>query len=107
MSNVTSVFVLIGDSEDGFAEDVAPKVAEAITEFIPEVGALPVISTGRDGWERLQGGNKPGGGAAIWFAWNYARPHELEEHLQAKGFENITVWSQEELYRFAPRVTSW
>lgn len=107
MSSVTSMFVMVGDSTDGLAEEVAPKVADAIAAFIPEAGPIPVISTARDDWHLLQGGNKGAGGAVIWLAWNYARPVELEDHLAAQGFENITVWSQHELGGDVPRVRSW
>lgn len=111
MSNVTDVFVLIGDSRDGLAEEVAPKVAEAIAEFVDGVSTdVPVISTNRDDWHLLQGGRKGAGGAAIWFGWNYGHPDQLEEHLKAAGFEHITVWSQREIEGtdgVRPRVTSW
>ncbi|TGB13857.1 hypothetical protein [Streptomyces sp. MZ04] len=114
MSSVTSVFVVVGDSGDGAAEEVAPKVAEAVAEVIRETAVnpdaaahLPVISNSGDGDHPLQGGSKPGGGAVIWFAWNYGRPVDLEQRLQERGFENITVWSQHELHGSRPRVTSW
>jgi hypothetical protein len=114
MSSVTSMFAIIGDSEDGLAEDVAPKVAEAIAEFVVELSGNipvpPVISVNRDGWDTLQGGIKPGGGAVIWFSWNFARPVELEAHLKERGFTHITLWSQHEFEGpdgIAPRVASW
>jgi hypothetical protein len=114
MSSVTSVFVLVGDSHGGLAEEVAPKVAEVVAEVIRETAAnpdaatrLPVISNSEDACHPLQGGSKPGGGAVIWFAWNYAHPVGLEQRLQERGFENITVWSQQESNGAAPRVTSW
>ncbi|KOT94490.1 hypothetical protein ADK70_12485 [Streptomyces rimosus subsp. pseudoverticillatus] len=107
MSSVTHMFIIVGDTADDAAEDVAPRVADAIAAFIPEAGALPVISNQHDAWESLQGGTKPGGGAVIWVAWNYARPRDLESHLREQGFENITVWSQHELQGLPPRVTSW
>lgn len=110
MSSVTSVFVVIGDSKDGLAEDIAPRVAAAIAEFVVElsgnVPVPPVISSGRDDWDSLQGGVKPAGGAVIWFGWNYGRPSDLEEHLKGLGFQRVTVWSQDESGG-APRVTSW
>lgn len=121
MSSVTDMFVIVGDSEDGDAEDIAPKVAEAITDFIhgekvsipaiaPKPDDTPVISLKRDDWNSLQGGSKVAGSAVIWFGWNYARPEELEAHLKAEGFKHVTVWSHHE---FAgqdgepPRVVSW
>jgi hypothetical protein len=114
MSSVTSVFVLVGDSVDGPAEEVAPKVAAVVAEVIRETAVnpdaaarLPVISNSEGGCHPLQGGSKPGGGAVIWFAWNYARPADLEQRLQERGFENIAVWSQHELRGSRPRVTSW
>jgi hypothetical protein len=114
MSSVTSVFVVVGDSDGGLAEEVAPKVAEVVAEVIREAAVkpdaairLPVIANSEDACHPLQGGSKPGSGAAIWFAWNYARPIDLEQRLQERGFENITVWSQQELNGAAPRVTSW
>lgn len=117
MSSVTSVFVVVGDSTNGAAEEVAPKVAEVVAEVIRETAAnpdaaahLPVISNSEDECHPLQGGSKPGGGAVIWFAWNYAHPIDLEQRLQERGFENITVWSQHESAGMdgeGPRVTSW
>lgn len=114
MSSVTSVFVVVGDSAGGLAEDVAPKVAEVIAEVIRETAVnpnaavhLPVISNSGDELSPLQGGNKIGGGAVVWFGWNFARPADLEERLRERGFENITVWSQHEMGGLAPRVTSW
>jgi|GEM_PF-6224396 len=108
MSSVTSVFVVVGDGRDGLAEEVAPKVAEAIAAFIAELaGRVPVISIELDGWPQLQGGIKGAGGAVIWFGWNYGQPEKLEAHLQALDFEHITVWSQQELNGSTPRVTSW
>lgn len=113
MSSVTSVFVVIGDSTGGFAEEIAAKVAEVVAEVIrgtamnPDAAAhLPVIANNEDECHPLQGGSKPGGGAALWFAWNYAHPVDLEERLRERGFENITVWSQHE-GDLRPRVTSW
>jgi hypothetical protein len=113
MSSVTSVFVVVGDGVDGLAEEIAPKVVEIVAEVIRETAVnpdaakhLPVISNSEDACHPLQGGSKPGGGAAIWFAWNYARPADLEERLRERGFENITVWSQHE-GDLRPRVTSW
>lgn len=124
MSNVTDMFVIVGDTDDGpdewaSAEDIAPKVAEIIRQFIyyadPDDadqtrGEVPVISCARDEWHQLQGGSKPGGSAVIWFAWNYARPQELEERLKAEGFKHITVWSHHEfagMDGIPPRVVSW
>src|ERR1700754_2468114 len=114
MSSVTSVFVVVGDSAGGLAEEVAPKVAEVVAEVIrgtaanPDAAAhLPVISNSEDDCHPLQGGSKPGGGAVIWFAWNYARLADLEQRLKECGFQNITVWSQHEMDGPVPRVTSW
>jgi hypothetical protein len=111
MSNVTDVFVLIGDSRDGLAEEVAPKVAEAIAEFVDGINAdTPIISINRDDWGSLQGGRKGAGGAAIWFGWNYGHPAELVSHLEAAGFTHITVWSQRETDGcdgVPPTVVSW
>lgn len=114
MSNVTDMFVIIGDSDGPTgrigAEDIAPKVAEAIRAFIELNNPLPVISCERDDWDSLQGSNKAAGGAAIWFGWNYARPQELEEHLKGLGFKHITIWSHHEFAGrdgIAPRVVSW
>lgn len=114
MSSVSGVFVVVGDSPAGLAEDVAPKVAEVIAEVIRETAAnpeaavaVPAISLNHSDADSLQGGNKIGGGAVIWFGWNFARPADLEERLRQRGFENITVWSQHEMGGLAPRVTSW
>ena len=114
MSSVTSVFVVVGDSDGGLAEEVAPKVAEVAAEVIRETAMnpdaathLPVISNSEDACHPLQGGSKPGGGAVIWFAWNHARPVDLEQRLRERGFENITVWSQHEADGPTPRVTNW
>ncbi|MFD9069164.1 hypothetical protein [Streptomyces lasiicapitis] len=114
MSSVTSVFVVVGDSGGELAEEIAPKVAEVAAEVIRETAVnpdaaarLPVISNSEDGCHPLQGGSKAGSGAVIWFAWNYGRPIDLEKRLQERGFENITVWSQQELNGATPRVTSW
>lgn len=111
MSNVTDVFVIVGDSRDGLAEEVAPKVAEAIAEFVDGVNTdVPVISIDRDGWEHLQGGRKAAGGAVIWFGWNYGHPDQLVEHLKAAGFKHITLWSQHETDGcdgVPPTVVSW
>lgn len=117
MSNVTSVFVVIGDSTNGSAEEVAPKVAEVVAEVIQETAVnpdaakhLPVISNSEDECHPLQGGSKPGGGAVIWFAWNYAQPAELVERLKAAGFKHITVWWHHEsagMDGVPPTVASW
>lgn len=108
MSSVTDMFVLIADSEAGRAEAIAPKVAEAITELDDwRLARLPVISLNRDDWSDLQGGNKVAGSAVIWFGWNYAQPDELIEHLKAKGFKHITVWSHHEFSDDEPKVVSW
>lgn len=120
MSNVTDLFVIIGDSgvrEGATAADIAPQVAEIVWSFIRSVSEdddtpprVPVISTARDDWHLLQGGPKPAGGAVIWAGWNYARPHELEERLRAAGFKNITVWTHNEhdmMDGLPPRVVSW
>ncbi|MFF8299569.1 hypothetical protein ACF07M_29975 [Streptomyces globisporus] len=107
MSNVTSVVIVVGDSAAGTAEEVAPKVAEAVGVFVPDLaGGLPVISTARDDWHLLQGGSKPGDGAIIWFGWNYANPADLEAHLKGQGFEGVTLWTQDEQGGM-PRVSSW
>ncbi|WP_392971139.1 hypothetical protein [Streptomyces sp. LN245] len=120
MSNVTDLFVIIGDSgtrEDATAAAIAPRVAEIVWEFIrsssesPDASPqVPVISTARDDSHLLQGGPKPAGGAVIWAGWNYARPTELEERLKAEGFRNITVWTHNEhdmMDGLPPRVVSW
>lgn len=122
MSNVTDMFVIIGDSDGPTgritAEGIAPKVAEIIRGFIYQadpadadqtLGRVPVISCNRDDWSSLQGGPKVAGSAVIWFAWNYARPQELEERLKAEGFKHITVWSHHEfagMDGIPPRVVS-
>lgn len=123
MSNVTDMFVIIGDSDGPtggvLAEDIAPKVAEIIRGFIysadpndadQTLGSVPVISCNRDDWSDLQGGYKVAGSAVIWFAWNYARPQELEDRLKTEGFKHITMWSQREtdgLDGIPPKVVSW
>ena len=111
MSNVTDVFVLIGDSRDGLANEIAPKVAEAIAEFVDGIDSeLPVISEDRNDLRSLQGGRKGAGGAAIWFGWNYGHPNQLVKHLKASGFTHITVWSQRETDGcdgIPPTVVSW
>jgi hypothetical protein len=122
MSSVTDMFVIIGDSEDGLAEAVAPKVAKAIWEAVYAIPAreygddcpvedfsadIPIISLERDDWPTLQHGSKVAGSAVIWFGWNYAQPDELVDHLKAGGFKHITVWSHHELSDDAPRVVSW
>lgn len=121
---MTDVFVIVGDSDKGNAERVAPLVAKAIWEAVyvkpvEEYGGdpvedfsseIPIISLERDDWHSLQHGSKVAGSACIWFAWNYARPVELEEHLKAQGFNNITVWSHHEFGGsdgVPPRVVSW
>lgn len=109
MSSVTDVFVIIGDTEDENAGDIAPEVAKAITAFEPlRLARMPVISLMRDDWEALQGGSKVAGSAVIWFGWNYADMEGLERHLRARGFEHITLWSHHENdYCKPPRVVSW
>lgn len=114
MSNVTDMFVIVGDSDGPTgrlgAEDVAPAVAEATRTFIGLDNPMPVISLRRDDWESLQGGSKVAGSACIWFGWNYARPADLEEHLKGLGFKHITVWSHHEfagMDGIPPRVVSW
>lgn len=120
MSSVTDMIVIIGDTGHyggDRAEDIAPKVAEIIRDFIYRAdegetitGKVPVISLRRDDWASLQGGYKVAGSAVIWFGWNYAHPEELEEHLKAQGFKNLTVWSHDEHSKadgIAPRVVSW
>lgn len=123
MSNITDMFVIVGDIDGPTgritAEDIAPKVAEIIRRFIyyadPDdadqaLGTVPVISRTRDDWQSLQGGYKVAGSACIWFAWNYAQPQELEERLKVEGFKHITVWSHHEfagMDGIPPRVVSW
>lgn len=111
MSSVTDMFVIVGDSEDGPAEDVAPTVAAAVSAFEDgRLNNLPVISLNREDWLSLQGGSKIAGSAVIWFGWNYARPDELIAHLKMWGFKNITVWAHHENDGpdgVAPRVVSW
>lgn len=114
MSSVTDMFVIVGDSEDGYAEDIAPRVADAIRDFEdhPRLSRLPVISLCRKDWEELQGGSKVAGSAVIWFGWNYGRPDELADYLKAQGFKHITVWSHHENDApgpdsRAPKVVSW
>ena len=124
MSSVTDVFVIVGDSEDGPAEHVAPMVAKALWEAVYAVPAreyggdpvrdfsaeIPIISLERADWKMLQHGSKVAGSAVIWFGWNYARPDELVSHLKAKGFKHITVWSHHEfagMDGIAPTVVSW
>jgi hypothetical protein len=119
VSYVTDVFVIIGDSEDGRAEDIAPRVAEAVHAFIglaPEY-PIPVISLPccpAEGTDidmcMIQGGNKYAGSAALWIGWNYGCPEELEAHLKGLGFMHITVWSHKEdqgIDGVPPRVVSW
>lgn len=112
MSSVTDMFVIVGDSEDGAAEDIAPTVATAISAFeeTERLSRLPVISLNRKDWLSLQGGSKIAGSAVIWFGWNYARPDELVRHLKTQGFKNITVWAHHENDGpdgIAPKVVSW
>lgn len=114
MSYVTDLFVIIGDTEDGPAEEVAPRVAEAVHAFIelhPD-NPIPVLSLSREDFDinLIQGGNKYASSAALWIGWNYGRPEELEEHLKGLGFKNITVWSHKEdqgIDGIPPRVVSW
>jgi hypothetical protein len=120
VSNATDMFVIIGDSDGptGWisAEDIAPKVADIIRDVLyPDSDNshravhMPVISCNRDDWQQLQGGHKVAGSACIWFAWNYARPEELEERLKAEGFRHVTVWSHHEfagMDGIPPRVVS-
>lgn len=125
MSNVTDVFVIIGDTEDGRAEDIAPRVAEALKYVVyirpveqygdgeqPEApDEIPVISLAREDFDiRLIQGGRYASSACIWFGWNHGHPEELEEHLKAEGFTNITVWSHREdqgTDGIPPRVVSW
>lgn len=108
MSSVTDMFVIVGDSDDGPAEDVAPRVAEAIADVGEgRLGGLPVISLVREDWETLQGGSKVAGSAVLWFGWNYADPDELIDHLKNRGFQHITVWAHHEYADGAPTVVSW
>lgn len=125
MSNVTDMFVLIGDTFDERAEDIAPRVADAIRHVVwikpvEEYGdgeepdapdSIPVISLAREDFDiRLIQSGKYAGSACIWFGWNHAHPDELVEHLKAEGFTNITVWSHGEddgQDERPPRVVSW
>jgi hypothetical protein len=111
VSSVTSVFILVGNTDEECAETIAPKVAKAIHVFRgwPDT-EQPVISLMRDDWESLQAGGKVAGCAAVWTGLNYADMEGLEGHLRAEGFTNITVWSQHENdpdHGRAPRVVSW
>lgn len=112
MSYVTDLFIIIGDTEDGSAESIAPRVAASVHAFIGLHAdyPIPVISLNRDDAGALQGGNKYASSAALWIGWNYGRPEELEEHLKAEGFKSITVWSHKEdqgTGGIPPRVVSW
>lgn len=114
MSYVTDLFIIIGNTEDGLAEDIAPRVAEAAHAFIgmrPDY-PCPVISLARKDIDinLIQGGNKYASSAALWIGWNYGHPEELEAHLKGLGFTNITVWSHKEdqgTDGVPPRVVSW
>lgn len=114
MSYVTDLFIIIGDTEDDSAEDIAPRVADAVHAFIglhPDY-PIPVLSLKREDFDinLVQGGNKYASSAALWIGWNYGRPDELEEHLRGQGFTNITVWSHKEdqgANGVPPRVASW
>ncbi len=114
MSYVTDLFIIIGDTEDAFAEETAPKVAEAVRAFIglhPD-NPIPVLSLDRKDIDinLVQGGNKYASSAALWIGWNYGHSEELEVHLKAQGFTNITVWSHKEdqgADGIPPRVVSW
>lgn len=111
MSSVTDMFVIVGVSDDGQAEDIAPRVALSIADFGGErLSILPVISLDRDDWRTLQGGSKVAGSAVLWFGWNFSDPEGLENHLRKQGFTNITVWSHHEsdpTDGVPPRVVSW
>lgn len=120
MSSVTDVFIIVGDTFDIHAEDIAPKVAKAAYDHIFSVyseadrsGTFPVISLMRDDWRTLQGGSKVAGSAVIWLGWNHATlagPAELEDRLKAEGFTNITLWTHHEndsRDEIPPRVVSW
>lgn len=108
MSSVTDIFVIVGDSEDGCAENVAPLVAQAISEVEEHrLNCLPIISLDREDWSDLQGGSKVAGSAVIWFGWNYAQPDILIDYLKAKGFKHITVWAHHEFSDDPPEVVSW
>jgi hypothetical protein len=110
MSNVTDMFVLIGDTEFAAAEDTAPKVAEVIADYVyDEAVPIPVISLQHPNWDTLQSG-KVAGSACIWFGWNHAHPDELAALLKSKGFTNITIWTHREydgIDGIAPKVVSW
>lgn len=111
MSHVTDMFVIIGDSEDGYAEDIAPRVAEAIVDHIyDEIFEIPIISLHHKDGEDLQGGSKLAGSACIWFGWNHAHPDELADVLKRKGFKHITLWTHREFDGrdgITPKVVSW
>lgn len=53
MSSVTSLFIIVGDSNSSRAEDIAPRVAEAVSDFVVELSGNipvpPVISLNCDG----------------------------------------------------------
>lgn len=110
MSYVTDLFVIIGDTLDGFAYKTAERVAEEIRQHCHLHEAPPVLSLTRDDWQSLHGGRAQASSSAIWFGWNHGRPEELEKHLKGCGFTNITVWSQPEFDGrdgIPPRVVSW
>lgn len=111
MSSVTDMFILIGDSEDGSAEDIATEVATAVVDYIyDETFEIPIISLHHKDWENLQAGSKVAGSACIWFGWNHAHPDELADHLKRKGFKHITIWTHHEFDGFdgiAPKVVTW
>ncbi len=111
MSSVTDMFILIGDTENDRAENIAPKVAEAVVDHIyDEIFPIPVISLSHRDWDSLQGGSKVAGSACIWFGWNHAHPEALVDHLKRKGFKNITVWTHHEwdsIDGIPPKVVSW
>lgn len=114
MSSVTDMFVIIGDFDTptGWvrAQESAAMVARAIVDYIyDEPAEIPVISLNHKDWESLQGG-KTAGSACIWFGWNHAHPEDLAEHLKAKGFKHISIWTHHEYDGrdgIAPKVVSW
>lgn len=110
MSYVTDVFVIIGDTLEAPAYKAAARVADEIRQHCGLHETPPVISLTRDDWQSLHGGRPQASSSACWFGWNYAQPAELENHLKACGFTNITVWSQREFDGrdgIPPRVVTW
>lgn len=112
MSSVTSLFVLVGDSQDALPSDMAEerikRISRDIAGYVYDrdryAGELPeaidvtdrIISLEREDWDGLQFGSKPAGGAALWFGWNYADTEGLIKELTSKGWRNVTIWWQHE-----------